>query len=118
MQPGSAQLKAGELCPWILIAWQQDKTGLRSLHLKCCKLTLGEFMLHCFHATKDSVSIIPEAIHTKYVCPLMKALWIKAVHYGRVPTCLVWVALEMFFAQKHPLQSRYDYINQQNLLIQ
>lgn len=47
-----------------------------------------------FRAAEDSVSIIPEATHAKYVCPLMKALWIKAVHYGtgRVPTYLVWVA--------------------------
>lgn len=120
---GSAQLKlkAGELCPpWTLIAWQQGKTGLRSLHLKCSKLTIGEFILHRFHASKDSVSIIPELIHTKYACPLMKALWIKAEHHstGKVPTCLVWVAPEMCFAQKRPLNNRYYYIKQQNVLIQ
>lgn len=34
---------------------------------QCCRLTLGGFILHRFHAAVDGVSIIPGVTHPKFV---------------------------------------------------
>lgn len=81
---------------------------------QCCRLTLGGFILHRFHAAVDGVSIIPGVTHSKFVhlsnagtldksSTLM--LWESAYIFGIGGSRNVFC----FFLKKqkkHPLNSR------------